>query len=119
MQNQIDAVLKMEQSTNQTKVRSFINAVTFYKSIWSRQSYVLAPLHKLTGVGRFIWGSRQEKAFLTMKAIIAVDSMSYYPDLNKFFDICTDANKYQMGVAIIQDGPPIACWSKKFTDSRQ
>ena len=54
-----------------------------------------------------------------MKAMIVADAMSYYPDLNKPFDICTDASDYQMGATIIQDGHPIAHWSKKLTDLQQ
>ena len=51
-----------------------------------------------------------------MKAMITADTISYYPNLNKPFDIYTDASDYQMGVAIIQDGHPIAYWSKKLAD---
>ena len=76
--------------------------------MWSHHSLVLAPLHELTGTGRFIWGWRQEQAFLTMKVMIAADAMSYCPDLNKLFDIYTNASEYQMGATIIQDGHPIA-----------
>ena len=54
MRKKINAVLKMGRPTSQTKVRSFIGAVTFYKSMWPRQSHVLAPLHELTGIGLFI-----------------------------------------------------------------
>ena len=119
MRKKIDAVLKMGAPTTQTKVRSFIGAVTFYKSMWPRRSHVLAPLHELTGTGQFFWGPRQQQAFLTMKAMIAADAMAYYPDLNKPFEIYTDASDYQMGAAIIQDGHPIAYWSKKLTDSQR
>ena len=41
--------------------------------------------------------------------MIAADTMSYYPDLNKPFDIYTDISDYQLlGAAIIQDSRPIA-----------
>ena len=53
-----------------------------------------------------------------MKLVIAADTMSYYPDLNKTFNIYTDASDYQLGAAIIQDGRPIAYWSKKLTTSQ-
>ena len=106
------------RSTNQTCVRSFIGDVTFYKSMWPRWSHVLAPLHELTGVGRFMLGQRQEIAVLAMNTMLAADTMSYYPDLNKPFDIYTDASKYQMGTVIIKDGHPNAYWSKKHTDSQ-
>ena len=72
-----------------------MGAVTFYKLMWPRQSHVLAPLHELTSIGRFISADpRQEQAFLTMKAMIAADAMSYYADLNKPFEIHTDASNY-------------------------
>ena len=83
MRNKIDAVLKMGQPTNQTKVRSFMGAVTFYKSLWPCWLHILAQLHKVTDVGRSIWSPSQEKAFLTLKAMIVADAMSYYSDLNK------------------------------------
>ena len=51
--------------------------------------------------------------------MIAADAMSYYPDLNKPFEIYTNASAYQLGAAIIQDGHPIAYWSKKLTDTQR
>ena len=55
MRKKIDDVLKMGRPRTQTEIRSFIGAVTtFYKSIWPRRFHVLAPLHDLTGVSRFI-----------------------------------------------------------------
>ena len=53
MRNKIDAVLKMGAPWNNSKVRLFIGAVTFYKSMWPRRSHVLAPLLALTGTGPF------------------------------------------------------------------
>ena len=51
--------------------------------------------------------------------MIAANTLSYYPDLNKSFNIYTNSSKYQMGAAIIQDGHPIAYWSNKLTDLQQ
>ena len=120
MRNKIDAFLKMGRPTNQTKIRLFIGTVTFYKSMWPRHSHVLVPLYELKGIlGRFVWGPRQEQAFLTMKAMVAPDVMSYYLDLKELFEIYTDASNYQMGAAIIQDGYPVAYWSKKLSDTQK
>ena len=48
--------------------------------------------------------------------MIAADMMAYFLDMNKPFNICTDSSEYQLGAAIIQDGPPITFWSKKLTN---
>ena len=119
MRNKIDTVLKMGRLRDQTTTRSFIGAVTFYKTMWPRRSHVFAPLHELTGVKSFVWEPTHERAFQTMKAMVAAEAMLYYPDLNKPFDVYTNASEYQMGAGIIQDGHPIAYWSKKLTGSQR
>lgn len=64
MQKDIDTMLKMGRPTNNSKVQSFIGAVTFYKSMWPHQSHILAPLHELTGTVRFILVLVRSKIFL-------------------------------------------------------
>ena len=104
MRNKVDAVLKMGRPWDQTTTRLFIGVVTFNKTMCSRRLHVLAPLHKLTGVGASVWEPRHEQAFQNMKVMVPADAMSYYPDLNKPFKIYTNASEYQMGATIIQDG---------------
>lgn len=78
--------------------------------------HVPTLLHELIGTGHSVWGPCHTILYLPMKAMIVADAMSCYPDLNKHFNIYIDASEYQMGAAIIQDGHPIAYWSKKMTD---
>ena len=54
-----------------------------------------------------------------MEAILASDCLTTYPDYNKSFHIYTDALKYQLGVAIIQNGHPIIYYSRKLTGAQQ
>ena len=82
MKKKIDAVLKMGRPRNQTEVRAFLGAVTFYRSMWPRRSHVLAPLTELTGTEKFVWDDKHNRAFNEMKAIIAAEAMSTYPDLH-------------------------------------
>ena len=53
-----------------------------------------------------------------MKAILASDCYNRYADLNKDFDIYTDSSDYQVGAAILQDGHPIAYFSKKLSQAQ-
>ena len=53
----------------------------------------------------------QQKAFDTLKSVVATDCLNAYPNYNKPFEIYTDASNYQLGAAIIQDKRHIAYWS--------
>lgn len=60
----------------------------------------------------FFWHDCQQKAFDTLKSVMAADCLNAYPDYNQPFEIYTDANDYQLGAAIIQNKRPIAYWSR-------
>lgn len=101
------------------EVHSFIVAVSFCQDIFPRQTHLLTPLTNLTGKGRFIWDCEHQKAFNIMKAMIAQDCMVRYPDHNKPFHIYTDASDYQLGAVIVQEGVPVAYYSRKLSETQK
>ena len=115
----IDAILQMKPPTNIKEVRSFLGAVTYYRNMWPRRSHLLAPLSNLTGNVRFEWTKECQQAFETMKSILATDVLLAYPNHNLPFEIYTDASDYQMGAAILQNGRPVAYWSRKLTPTQR
>ena len=80
--------------------------------MWLRQTHVMAPLTEMTGDVPFRWTQECQWAFDEIKAVLASDCMNRYADLDKPFKIVCDASKYQLGSCILQDGYPIAYWSK-------
>ena len=119
MKNKVEAVLNKQRPTNKKEARSFIGMVNYYKSLWPRRAHILAPLGDCTGTKVFSWDDTKEKAFKAMKALMASECINKYPDYTKPFDIYTDASDYQLGAAILQDGQPIAYFSKKLTDTQR
>ena len=114
----IDAILKLDRPRSIRDVRSFIGAVNFYRDMYPRRSHILGPLHELTGMETTknfekLWQPKHQKAFEAMKALMAKDAFIHYPDHNKPFHIYTDASDYQLGAVIMQEGQPVAFYSRK------
>ncbi|HSN66200.1 MAG TPA: RNase H-like domain-containing protein, partial [Fusibacter sp.] len=112
----IDAILAMSPPTNRTEVRAFCGAITFYRDMFRRRSTILSPITKLASKNvPFVWGPEQQKAFETMKALIAEDVLLQYPDPKQPFDIHPDASDVQLGSVIKQNNRPVAYYSRKLT----
>ena len=118
----VDAILKIDRPRTITEVRSFIGAVNFYRDMYPRRSHVLTPLHELTSLTngkKFVWEDRHQKAFDAMKAIMARDAYIRYPDPNKPYHVYTDASDLQLGSVIMQEGQPVAFYSRKLNPAQR
>ena len=119
MKKKVKSLLQMQEPQNKSQLRSFIGHINYYKTMWPQHSHALKPLLELTDDVPFLWGLRQEQAFKEMKALLMHDYLNAYPDLNLPFNIYMDASDYQFGVAIIQNGRPIAYYSCMLTNSKK
>ena len=75
-----------------------------------KRSEILTPLTELNKGGTKKWTPACTKAFQQTKSIIAKGAILAYTDLLK--KIYTDASDAQLGAVIMQEGKPLAFYSK-------
>ena len=88
--------------------------------MWAKWSQLLQTLTALTSNKlEFKWIHIEQKLLYEIKGIVTCEALLLYPDLNKRFDIHTDARELQIEAVISQDGKPIAFYSHKLTKPQQ
>jgi hypothetical protein len=60
-----------------------------------------------------------QQAFDKMRLLMAANALAAYPNHNKRFNVYTDASDFQLGACIIQEGRPVAYFSRKLMKSQQ
>eukprot|EP00984_Skeletonema_dohrnii_P023617 scaffold12715_cov134-Skeletonema_dohrnii-CCMP3373.AAC.2 len=119
----VEAILNMQRPRNAGELRSFLGLVNFYRDLYPRRSHLLQSFYDLTNSTdkRSVvipWTSQHDRAFQELKAVVAKDVLMAFPNHRKPFHIYTDASDKQLGACIMQDGKPVAYYSKKLNPAQ-
>ena len=116
----VEAILRLQAPKNKRQLRHFLGMVNYYRDVWRQRSHILAPLSALTSKDvPYTWGDEQQTAFEEIKRVMSSETLLTFPDFNKKFHVYADASKYQLGAVIVQDGKPIAFYSRKMSMTQQ
>ena len=64
------------------------------------------------------WSKECQKVFDTIKKLVSRETLLFYPNFNKPFEIHTDASKLQLRSVISQKGKPITFYSRKYNPAQ-
>ena len=113
--SKVAVIVNWPKPKSATEVRSFLGVAQYWRKFISNFSLIAAPLHALIGLNKvFQWGGKHQKAFDTLKEKISTTPVLALPNLQKPFEIQTDASDYAMGAMLTQHSKPICYHSTTF-----
>jgi hypothetical protein len=121
----INAVLKTEAPKTLKELSGFIGVVTYYCNMWPYRAHILTLLGSQTGAPKkgqtqikCVCMEEMQTAFNQMKVLMAMDILCAYPNHYKLFHSYTSTSEYQLGSCIMQEGEPVAYYSKKSNNAQ-
>ncbi len=99
-----------------SQLRSFLGLANYFRRFMKNYSTIVAPLTSLLKKGKSIkddWGPACDTAFAEVKRMLTSAPVLQAPDFSKPFVIHTDASIEGLGAALLQEGKPVAFYSRK------
>ena len=131
--SKVSAILALQPPKSVKELRRFLGMVQYYRDAWDKRSHMVAPLTDLIGeVGhtkvtkknktkkaKWYWNEEHQKAFDQIKNTLSQEVMLAYPTYGEVFKIYTDASTRQLGAVIMQNGKPLAFFSRKLNEAQR
>jgi hypothetical protein len=101
-------------------LRSFLGLSNYFRRFIERYSNIAAPLHELTkDKVAWKWGNKEQQAFDGLKYALTHAPVLALPNNALPYDVVTDASGEGLGAVLMQEGRPVAFYSKKLTSAER
>ena len=105
--------------TDVNQIRSFVGLVQYFRRFIKDLATHLAPMTALTKKDvPFLWSDACQAAFNHVKEALICAPVLAMPDVNKAFQVYTDASIHGCGGILMQEGQVVAYCGKKFTKTQ-
>jgi len=102
----VKAIFEWKPPIEVTELRSFLGLVNYYRKFIQGYSVIATPFIDLLKKGKgWIWGQESHHAFETLKKVITKEPVLALLDLNKSFELYTDAFNFAVGKVLMQGHP--------------
>ena len=116
----MEKIQNAPRPSNKRQVHSFMGLAGYYRDFVPNFAAISAPLPDLMRKGqpnKVDWDDAQEKAYQTLKTLLASEPILHLPDPKKSYYHRTDASDYGVGAVLMQEHDsklfPVCYASKK------
>ena len=109
----IQALQEWPTPGNVTEVRQFVGLANYFRKFVQGLSSMAKPLTELTrGKTPWTWGEPEQAAFDGIKQALCQAPTLRMPDSQLDYTVVCDASDFGIGAVLMQDGHPLAYFSK-------
>nr|KYP75283.1 Retrovirus-related Pol polyprotein from transposon 297 family [Cajanus cajan] len=112
--SKVQAIVNWPLPSSIKSLRGFLGLTGFYCRFVRGYASIASPLTDLLKKDNFLWTDSATAAFEALKSAVTTAPVLALPRFDSVFAVQTDASGTGMGVVLLQQGHPIAFFSKQF-----
>ncbi|GAU39167.1 hypothetical protein TSUD_147890 [Trifolium subterraneum] len=110
----IKAIIEWPVPNSVKTLHGFLGLVGYYRKFVRNDAFLASPLTSLLKKDAFHWTDSAFDSFNALKKDLSTALVLALPDFSITFVVQTDASNYAMGAVLLQQGHPLAYFSKMF-----